>query len=310
VSPTEPPNIIIEDAALAQGFVQVPYRIFFDRDLRDGPVRVYGALLWYAWKQRQVPEQVAFAQELGMTDRTLRRHLTELEQAGYIAVVSPGLGQRSTYIIKSLMRPEEHPESRRTILSSLAGQNWPVQPDRIGRRLDKDLDSTTQTLSHSTPTPESSPTAADLAAEFLAALGEERPARQRRERAALIIHGLLQEGFDAATVRAATALAVARQARGPEVLPHLVGEAHMRTVAALRHEAATARTDQEQAQAAADRQARYDALDALPEEQLQELYAQGRAAMPYLGDGAGSQAALRAWAADRLAASNPSPTSP
>ena len=77
----------------------------------------------------------------------------------------------------------------------------------------------------------------------------------------------------------------------------------------MRQEAATARTGQEQAQAAADRQARYDALDALPEEQRQELYVQGRAAMPYLGDGAGSQAALRAWAADRLAASNPSPTS-
>jgi hypothetical protein len=32
--------------------------------------------------------------------------------------------------------------------------------------------------------------------------------------------------------------------------------------------------------------------------------------MPYLGDGLGSQAALRAWAADHLPANNPSPTSP
>jgi hypothetical protein len=129
----------------------------------------------------------------------------------------------------------------------------------------------------------------------------------------LIIHGLLQEGFDAAIVRAATALAVSRQARGPELLPHLVGEAHTRSTAALRRETAATQSAHEQAQADAERQARYDALDALPEAQLQELYAEGRAAMPYLGEGAGSLAALRAWAADRLAeitAAAASPASP
>lgn len=302
MSPAETPNIIIEDAALAQGFVQVPYRIFFDRELRDGPVRVYGALLWYAWKQRQVPDQATFAVELGMGERTLRRHLAELEQAGYIAVISPGLGQRSTYIIKSLAGTAKPADSRRPILAGQGGQPHPLQAANSGRSLNRNQDSMNQTLSHSAP-------AAELAEEFFAALGEDHPARKRRERAVLIIHGLLQEGFDAATVRAATALAVSRQARGPELLPHLVGEAHTRSTEALRRETATTQSAHEQAQADAERQARYDALDALSEAQLQELYAEGRAAMPYLGEGAGSLAALRAWAADRLAATT-SPASP
>ncbi len=127
-------EILIEDAALAGGFVQVPVAIFFDPDLKDGPVRTYGALLWYAWKQGRAPEQEVMAQELGMGLRTIQRHLKDLQNAGYIAVEQLGLGKANRYVIKAL-----GPDLPK--LAGLARQNWRVQAASSGVSLEV-LDST------------------------------------------------------------------------------------------------------------------------------------------------------------------------
>lgn len=94
--------IIIEDAVLAEGFVQVPVVVVFDRDLTAGAKTMYGALLWYAWKHGGAPSQEAMAEHLGGGRRTIQRHLSELEKAGYIETRMLGLGKPNEYILKTL----------------------------------------------------------------------------------------------------------------------------------------------------------------------------------------------------------------
>ncbi len=78
----------------------------------------------------------------------------------------------------------------------------------------------TKTLSHSE--------APRLAQVFHAAVGEQRPAKRRREKVISTVNDLLAEGFSGEVVAEAIRLAGERGARGPELLPHLVGEAHAR----------------------------------------------------------------------------------
>ena len=122
-------EIIIEDAALAGGFVQVPAAVFFDPGLTSGAVRVYGALLWYAWKNGRFPGQRIMAEELGGGERTIRRHLADLEEAGYIAFERVGLGKPNRCVIKSL---QNRAQSDRPKMAGLTGHHRPVRAAKTG----------------------------------------------------------------------------------------------------------------------------------------------------------------------------------
>jgi len=212
----EESEIIIEDTALAGGFVQVPAVVMFDTELTAGAKVTYGALLWYAWKLGKFPGQKVLAGEIGGGESTIRRHLAELQKAGYIVAEQLGLGRPNRYIIKSL---QKRPLPDRSKMSGLGAQKRAVKPPKNERSLVlDDSDSTTQTLSH---TSESALT--DLLFE---ALGERKPAGKKRERAARIINDLLTEGFSEAAIKQAIRLAGERGARGPDLLPYVIGEAH------------------------------------------------------------------------------------
>lgn len=279
-------EIIIEDTLLASGFVQVPASVFFDPILRDGAVRIYGALLWYAWRQGRAPEQLVMAEELGMGERTVRRHLAELEAAGYIRVEQLGLGRPNRYIIKSLnpalpQTPPEAPqklqESDRPNLAGLGGQIWPVQAAKTGRssRVVESRDVKEETLSHSTLA---------LTAAFFDALGEAKPSRKRRERALKIITGLTNEGFSQEAIQEACALAGARGARGPDLLPYVIGEAHerirTRTEQATRRRKIAAITETQITLNEASMEMDLQAVEALSADQRAHLEKECRAALP------------------------------
>ena len=263
-------EIFIEDAALAGGFVQVPIGIFFDSNLKDGPVRTYGALLWYAWKQGRAPGQEVMAQELGMGLRTIQRHLKDLQTAGYIAVEQLGLGKANRYVIKTLS-----PDLPK--LAGLTRQFWRVQAAKNGRSLKdvKDVEVKDNTLSHR---------GNGLVEAFFSAIGESKPSKKRRERAILTINDLTTQGFSEEVLQEAIRLAAERGARGPDLLPHVVGEAHSRIEA---REVETTRRaqhmvahEEERERLEAEFKDELAAVEMLPQDEREELEAQCRTSLP------------------------------
>lgn len=140
-------EIVFEDNILDAGFVQIPALVVFDPELSPGAKMTYAALLWYGWKFREFPGQTVMAQDIGATDRTIRRHLNELEKQEYIRVEQLGLGRTNRYVIRSL---RERPVPDRTKMSGLAGHNCPVKPDKNVRSLERQ-DFTNQTLQQQQP---------------------------------------------------------------------------------------------------------------------------------------------------------------
>lgn len=226
-------EIVVEDSTLAAGFVQVPHRVFFDPNLRDGPVRVYGALLWWWWTDRRAPGQVDMAKQLGMSLRTVQRHLAELEEHGYMRVQQIGLGRANRYTITAVAC-QDTPDLACLEPPTVAG------PVRQSRRVqDAKSDAHTYRLDS---TSLDSTTPHSLAQALLAALHDARPTRQRRERAVAVITDLLQQGLSAEDIAAGIDL-LPPDARGPELLPHTIGQAigrraHVQEVAASHEELA------------------------------------------------------------------------
>jgi hypothetical protein len=274
--------IRIEDAALAGGFVQVPALVFFDRGISSGAKVMYGALLWYAWKHRKAPEQKVMAEDLGVSLRTVQGYLAELEKTAYIEIVQLGLGRPNEYIIKSLhtrpggLKRPENPDTQDS--ACLARRSLRVKDARScasHRVVDSDV--TTQTFSHRG-------NGAALADAFFASIGEAKPAKARRERALGIINGLTAEGFTEEAVREACRLAGERGARGPDLLPHVIGEAHerieARTAQATRRQQIASEGEAQLSLDEASLRAELAAVEALPAADRDRLESECRAALP------------------------------
>ena len=90
-------QILVENELLAGGFASVPVVVARDNNLTTGAKLVYGLLLLYHYQRRNYPGQVAMGAEFGMSERSVRAHLGELVNRGYLAVERPGLGKSNTY---------------------------------------------------------------------------------------------------------------------------------------------------------------------------------------------------------------------
>ncbi len=110
---------------LASGFVQTPIGVLRDHDLTAGAKLVYGALLWYLWRGGNYPGQKTLAGDFGLSERSVRNHLTELANRGYIAVERGGLGKPNTY---EILTPW---------LSDPRRQNLPVRPAKSASQTGK-----------------------------------------------------------------------------------------------------------------------------------------------------------------------------
>ena len=134
-------QIIIEDAVLAKGFVQIPIAFLQLPDLGAGAKLAYGILLWYGWKGRGYPGHEEAAAAFGIGESSLRRYLTQLEERGLIETIQAGLGQTNSYKLPPL---------------KLSVQG--VQSERSGRsnQADNDVNKAVHTLKTNTKAPSSS----------------------------------------------------------------------------------------------------------------------------------------------------------
>src|SRR5450756_1631755 len=88
-------NIILKgaDVASAMGFTQVPNFLLKSKKLSSGDKMVFAMLLSYAWQNDFCfPGQERLAEDLGLTDRSVRTNLKALETEGLLAIRRRGLG--------------------------------------------------------------------------------------------------------------------------------------------------------------------------------------------------------------------------
>ena len=89
-------NIILRgaDALSTKGFTQVPNHILDNGKLSPGAKLTYAMLLKYAWQNDYCfPGQERLAKDMGVTDRSVRTYLQELEKADFVAIKQRGLGR-------------------------------------------------------------------------------------------------------------------------------------------------------------------------------------------------------------------------
>lgn len=241
-------RVICDDALLSSGFTRIPNVVLKDRELSIGARLTYGALLAYLYPAGRYPGQRAMAEEYGFSERSALSYLKELEARGFLRVTRHGLGVPNTYEILCPWRENPDPQNLRVLAAESA------VPARNGcGSLEQQDVGTEDSLSDA----------------WFAALGQSSPSRQQRERASRVIHDLTAQGYSAEAIRQAIGLAVARGARSPDLLPHLMGEAAVLASQSTRSRAqmspgspAAAPLDVQATEALSDALAAVDALSA------------------------------------------------
>ncbi len=93
-------NIILRgaDAATAKGFTQVPNFLLKSKKLSSGDKVAFAMLLSYAWQNDFCfPGQLRLANDMGLDERSVRRHLKSLEAIGLLAIQRRGQGKTNMY---------------------------------------------------------------------------------------------------------------------------------------------------------------------------------------------------------------------
>ena len=100
-------NIILKgaDVATRGGFTQVPNFLLKSRKLSTGDKMTFAMLLSYAWQNDYCfPGQQRLAQDLGLTDRSVRTHLKSLAMNGLLAIRRRGQGKTNVYELNLKLR--------------------------------------------------------------------------------------------------------------------------------------------------------------------------------------------------------------
>src|ERR1700704_4194551 len=93
-------NIVLKgaDAATAMGFTQVPNFLLKSNNLSSGDKMAFAMLLSYAWHNDFCfPGQARLAQDLGLSERSVRTHLKSLEVHGLLTIKQRGQGKTNIY---------------------------------------------------------------------------------------------------------------------------------------------------------------------------------------------------------------------
>lgn len=93
-------NIVLKgaDAATARGFTQVPNFLLRSNKLSAGDKLAFAMLLSYAWQNDYCfPGQLRLAQDMGITERSVRTHLKSLKSHGLLAITQRGQGKTNLY---------------------------------------------------------------------------------------------------------------------------------------------------------------------------------------------------------------------
>ena len=95
-------NIVLKgaDPVTAHGFTQVPNHILRSDTISPGAKLTFAMLLSYAWQNDYCfPGQERLAADMGVTDRSVRTYLKELEESAFLEIKRRGLGKTNLYII-------------------------------------------------------------------------------------------------------------------------------------------------------------------------------------------------------------------
>src|SRR5881227_428980 len=89
-------NIVLKGADLltAKGFTMVPNHLLISNKISPGAKLTYAMLLKYAWQNDFCfPGQERLAKDMGVTDRSVRTYLQELESQKFINIKRKGQGK-------------------------------------------------------------------------------------------------------------------------------------------------------------------------------------------------------------------------
>lgn len=100
-------NIILRGADIlsTRGFTQVPNHVLVSDKISPGAKLTYAMLLKYAWQNDYCfPGQNRLAKDMGVTDRSVRTYLNELEEMTFIAIRQRGQGKPNLYELNLVPR--------------------------------------------------------------------------------------------------------------------------------------------------------------------------------------------------------------
>ena len=93
-------NIILRgaDVATSQGYTQVPNFLLRMKDITSGDKMTFAMILSYAWQNDSCfPGQAKLAEDMGVDERTVRRHIQALQSAGLLVIQQRGQGKTNIY---------------------------------------------------------------------------------------------------------------------------------------------------------------------------------------------------------------------
>jgi len=93
-------NIVLKGADIlsAKGFTQVPNHVLVSKKISPGAKLTYAMLLKYAWQNNYCyPGQERLADDMGVTDRSVRTYLQELATQLFLTIKQRGLGKPNLY---------------------------------------------------------------------------------------------------------------------------------------------------------------------------------------------------------------------
>lgn len=91
---------------LRDGFTQVPVEVLDDNTVSVPARFLYSVLLSFAWENNQVyPGQNRLAEALGVSDKSVRTYLSELEKKGYLTKKRRGLNHTNIYTLNKWIPP-------------------------------------------------------------------------------------------------------------------------------------------------------------------------------------------------------------
>lgn len=105
-------NIILRgaDAATSQGYTQVPNFLLRMKEITSGDKMTFAMILSYKWQNDSCfPGQAKLAEDMGVDERTVRRHIQSLQAAGLLVIQQRGQGKTNIYelnlaVVKGMVR--------------------------------------------------------------------------------------------------------------------------------------------------------------------------------------------------------------
>jgi biotin operon repressor len=122
--------LVIEDQSLRYGFVQLPKQVLRASNLTRDAKLLYAVLLGYAWEQdRCFPGYARLCQDMGATEKVVRKYMQELEAIGLVIQKRRGLGKTNLYRLPDLRTAKlEIPEGSKTPVQERYGAEGSKTP--------------------------------------------------------------------------------------------------------------------------------------------------------------------------------------